>query len=98
MTVEIEGPQLPNRQGADPLTVQEVMAYYHVPGLSVALIHDFAVYWAKSWGVADVETGAPAQTKRCIRLHLSANRSQPWRRSKPLRTANSVSTRTSTPF
>jgi CubicO group peptidase (beta-lactamase class C family) len=60
MMEEIEGPQLPNRQGADPLAIQEVMAYYRVPGLSIAVIHDFGVHWAKSWGVADVETGAPA--------------------------------------
>ena len=41
MLAEIEAPQLPNRQGADPLTIQEVMAYYNVPGLSIAVIHDF---------------------------------------------------------
>lgn len=60
MIADIEGPQSPNRQGADPLTIPEVMAYYRVPGLSIAVIRDFAVHWAKSWGVADVETGAPA--------------------------------------
>ena len=60
MIAEIESPQSPNRQGADPLTIEEVMAYYKVPGLSVAVIKDFAVHWAKSWGVADVETGTPA--------------------------------------
>src|SRR5271165_5307946 len=60
MLAEIEGPQFPNRQGADSLTIQEAMAYYHVPGLSIAVIHDFAVDWVNSWGVVDVETGAPA--------------------------------------
>jgi len=60
MLAEIESPQVPDRQGADPLTIQEAMAYYRVPGLSIAVIHDFAIDWAKSWGVTDVETGAPA--------------------------------------
>jgi CubicO group peptidase (beta-lactamase class C family) len=54
----IEGPQLPNRQGADPLTIPEIMAYYRIPGDSMAGIHDLAVRWAKSWGVADVESSA----------------------------------------
>jgi CubicO group peptidase (beta-lactamase class C family) len=59
MIEDVEGPQTPNRQGADSLTIQEVMAYYRVPGVSVAVIHDFAVAWAKSWGMADIATGAP---------------------------------------
>ena|ERR1700732_1803278 len=58
MLAEIEGSQSPNRQGADPLTIQEVMAYYQVPALRIAVIQDFAIDGAKSWGVADVETGA----------------------------------------
>src|SRR6267142_1075851 len=59
MIREIDGPQLPNRQGADPLTIPEIMAYYRIPGVSMAVIHDLAVHWAKSWGVADVESSAP---------------------------------------
>lgn len=35
MIAEIEGRQLPNHQGADPLTIQEVMAYYKVRGLAL---------------------------------------------------------------
>jgi CubicO group peptidase (beta-lactamase class C family) len=74
MIAEVEAPQSPNRQGADPLTIEEVMAYNHVPGLSVAVIKDFAVHWAKSWGIADVETGAPATNET---LYQAASSSKP---------------------
>ncbi len=74
MITEIEGPQLPDRQGADLLTIPEVMAYHHVPGVSIAVIHDFAVQWAKSWGVADVESGATATDET---LYQAASISKP---------------------
>jgi CubicO group peptidase (beta-lactamase class C family) len=60
MIAAIENPQSPNHQGTDSLTLKELMAVYHVPGVSVAVIRDFKIHWAKSWGVADVETSAPA--------------------------------------
>lgn len=55
----IEGAQVPNRQGYDPYTLREVMDLMHVPGLSVAVIREFKIDWAKGWGVADLETGTP---------------------------------------
>ena len=74
MLAEIEGSQSPNRQGADPLTIQEVMAYYQVPALSIAIIQDFAIDEAKSWGVADVETAALATNET---LYQAASISKP---------------------
>jgi len=56
----IESAQVPLRQGAQPLTLQELMARFHVPGMSIAVIRNFQIDWAKSWGVADTETGVPA--------------------------------------
>jgi len=58
----IEGAQAPNRQGFDPLTLAQMMDKMHVPGVSVAVIKDYRIHWAKAWGVADVETGAPVTT------------------------------------
>src|SRR5690348_14985147 len=55
----IESAQVPLRQGTDPLTLQQLMARLHVPGVSVAVIRNFQIDWAKSWGLADMETGAP---------------------------------------
>ena len=59
----IENAQNPNRQGLDGYTLEELMAEFEVPGVSVAVIHDFAIHWAKAYGVADVETGAPVDVE-----------------------------------
>ena len=60
----IEGPQ----PGAEPgslgaLTIQELLDSLNVPGLSLAVIHDFGIHWAKGYGVRDVATGAPVDTE-----------------------------------
>jgi CubicO group peptidase (beta-lactamase class C family) len=34
------------------------MQRFRVPGISIAVIHDSRVHWAKGYGIADVETGA----------------------------------------
>jgi CubicO group peptidase (beta-lactamase class C family) len=55
----IEGAQ----PGADTgslgaLTLAGLMQRFNVPGVSVAIIRDFAIHWARGYGVADTETGA----------------------------------------
>lgn len=60
MIAKVDGIQSTDNPQTDPLNVAGLLAYYHVPGVSVAVIHDFKIEWVKSWGVADVETGAPA--------------------------------------
>jgi len=62
LIARIEGPQSPNRQGYDAFTLQELMQRFRVPGVSIAVIKDFRIHWAKSYGVADVETGQPVDT------------------------------------
>jgi CubicO group peptidase (beta-lactamase class C family) len=59
LIARIEGRQVPNREGFDPFTLDELMKKFRVPGVSVAVIRDFKVHWAKAYGVADVQTGAP---------------------------------------
>ncbi len=59
----IESPQSPNRQGLDPYTLGQIMERFHVPGVSVAVIRGYKIHWAKSWGLADVETKTPVTTE-----------------------------------
>lgn len=58
----IEAAQTPDRQGFDALTLGEVMQRLRVPGLSVAVVKDFRIHWAKAYGVADVSTGRAVET------------------------------------
>jgi CubicO group peptidase (beta-lactamase class C family) len=44
----------------DSLGVPELMAQFKVPAVSVAVIRDFKIEWAKAWGVKDVKTGQAA--------------------------------------
>ena len=57
----IEARQLPDRQGFDGLTLQEVMQRLRVPGASVAVIRDFSIHWTKTYGTSDVDTGRPVE-------------------------------------
>lgn len=59
----IEDAQHPNRQGLDPYTLDELMDRFGVPGVSIAVIKDFKIHWAKGYGIADVETGAKVNTE-----------------------------------
>jgi CubicO group peptidase (beta-lactamase class C family) len=43
--------------------VGALMKRIEVPGVSIAVIKDFKIHWAKGYGVADVETGAPVTTE-----------------------------------
>ena len=47
----------PGENGLGTRTVAELMGEFGVPGVSVAVIQDFKIHWAKAYGVADVETG-----------------------------------------
>ena len=60
----IEGVQAsPGDNGLGALTIEELMERFNVPGVSVAVIRDFDIHWAKGYGVADVATGARVDTE-----------------------------------
>ncbi len=44
-------------------TIEERMKHYEVPGLSVAVINNFKVEWAKAYGLKDIETKEPVSTE-----------------------------------
>jgi len=47
----------PGENGLGRHTISELLEEFGVPGLSIAVIQDFKIHWAKAYGVADVETG-----------------------------------------
>ena len=60
----IEGVQAPtDTTGLGELTIGQLMERFNVPGVSVAVIRDFEIHWAKAYGIADVETGALVDTE-----------------------------------
>jgi CubicO group peptidase (beta-lactamase class C family) len=50
-------------KGEPSWTIEERMKFYKVPGLSVAVIKDFKVVWAKAYGVKDLQTKEPVTTE-----------------------------------
>ena len=44
-------------------TLEELMERFGIPGVSIAVIHDFRIHWAKGYGVRDVETGEPVDVE-----------------------------------
>ncbi|HTE39468.1 MAG TPA: serine hydrolase domain-containing protein [Steroidobacteraceae bacterium] len=47
----------------DVAEVQKLLDKYKVPGVSIAVIKDFKISWAKGYGVADKESGTPVTTE-----------------------------------
>lgn len=58
----VESAQTPDHQGLDSFTLPDLMRRFHVPGVSIAVVRDFKIHWAKAYGVADVESGAKVET------------------------------------
>jgi CubicO group peptidase (beta-lactamase class C family) len=60
----IEGPQTEaGGEGLGDRTFAELMEEFGVPGVSVAVIRDFQLHWAKGYGLTDVETQRPVDVE-----------------------------------
>jgi CubicO group peptidase (beta-lactamase class C family) len=62
-------------RGGPVWTIEERMASRNVPGLSVAVIHDFEIEWAKGYGVIESGTEKPVTTET---LFQAASISKPF--------------------
>jgi CubicO group peptidase (beta-lactamase class C family) len=45
------------------LSIDELLERFNVPGVSIAVIRDFDIHWAKGYGIADVESGSAVNTE-----------------------------------
>jgi CubicO group peptidase (beta-lactamase class C family) len=50
-------------KGDSSWSILERMKFHKVPGLSVAVIKDFKIDWARAYGLKDLETGEPVTTE-----------------------------------
>jgi len=57
-----------------PCSIAERLDRDHVPGVTVAVINDYQIEWAKGYGVADLETGRPVTSET---LFQAASMSKP---------------------
>lgn len=59
----IENPQSPSSKELDKLSLPELLTRLNVPGVSIAVVKDFKIHWAKAYGVADAKTQRPLNTE-----------------------------------
>src|SRR5690349_5475683 len=57
---EFESAQNPSHGGTDPLTIPQLLAYYSVPAVSIAVIRNHGLAWSRAWGTAAVAGATPA--------------------------------------
>lgn len=50
-------------QLANPKSIDERMKHYKTPGVSIAVINNNQLEWAKAYGITDVNTGEPVTTE-----------------------------------
>jgi CubicO group peptidase (beta-lactamase class C family) len=72
-------------EGVTPWTLAERMRHYQVPGVSIALVQDGRIAWARGYGVLDVATKAPVTPQT---LFQAASLSKPVTAMAVLRLAD----------
>jgi CubicO group peptidase (beta-lactamase class C family) len=50
-------------EGEAPYNITDRMAYYHIKGVSIAVIHNYKIEWAKGYGWADEALKIPVTTQ-----------------------------------
>jgi len=70
----IEARQAPDRGGLDAYSLRELMDLLGIRGVSIAVVHDFKIHWAKAYGIADAASGALVDTDT---LFQAASMSKP---------------------
>jgi CubicO group peptidase (beta-lactamase class C family) len=50
-------------KGRSGWTIQERMKHYKIPGVSIAVINNFKIDWARAYGIKDIETNEPVTTE-----------------------------------
>lgn len=74
-------------EGDGPYTIRDRMAHYRVKGLSIAVIHNYKMEWAKGYGFADEDLKTPVTDQTLfqaasISKSLNAVGCLSWRRKK----------------
>ncbi len=62
LIARIEAPREAGSSDDSGKSLAELMETHGIPALSVAVVQDYRLHWAKAYGVADESTGTPADT------------------------------------
>ncbi len=62
LIARIEAPRDAGSSDDSGKSLAELMETHGIPALSVAVVEDYRLHWARAWGVAHESTGAPADT------------------------------------
>lgn len=64
----VDDPDVASRLRLFEIWVDEQMTYHHQPGISIGVVHDDDLVWAKGFGLRDVERRMPATPQTVYRI------------------------------